>query len=409
MSLTISPLKQANVSLNPGIWKRNNSSSDEEDHLENGNTFKKPRIGYCYNVILESESPQPSDLESDNESIYSLQDQETEYARDTSDTSTDTTSGWFTLNGTNHHARDFELESEYDSESGNEMMLTSAGEYEPVTESETENPLVLTSSSENEDYIAPNVLIELFKTDTDIADNSDDSRTSYDSEISHTDYWKCIQCNATQNNPLFRYCEKCYKLRKSYFTPRPKASRKRDKTDNKNKNKNKLKTSSQESIVDSGIASNASQESQSSSITFNDNSILNSTETISSPSTSSLSLLSSSVIKNNNIDTVDSVDNNESIDFHVNKNINKLERSISTISNASVGSNIINSSSSQNDNDIDKNCMICTVAPRNGAFAHGNNIHICCCYSCAKQVWKKSRYCPICNRKVTNVLKAYFS
>lgn len=49
----------------------------DDDHHENGNSYKKPRLGYCYNVILESESPQPSDLDSDNESIYSLQGQET--------------------------------------------------------------------------------------------------------------------------------------------------------------------------------------------------------------------------------------------------------------------------------------------------------------------------------------------
>ncbi|XP_044006704.1 E3 ubiquitin-protein ligase Mdm2-like isoform X2 [Aphidius gifuensis] len=387
MSLTISPLKQANVSLNPGVWKRSNSSSDDDNHHENGNSYKKTRLSYCYNVILESESSQPSDLDSDNESIYSLQGQETEYARDTSDTST-SPGTWITLSGTNYQSMDYEPDSESESEDG---MLITAREYEPVSESDTgndENPLIFTSSSENEEYIAPNVIFEIFQSDTEYADNSDDSRTSYDSEISHTDYWKCIQCNATQNNPLFRYCEKCYKLRKSYFTPRPKAKGKRDKTDNKNKIKNDNKKDKSETIlsqgstVDSGVASNASQESQSSSIgPYNniDNSINNLTESmISSPSSSSLSILSSSVIKNDGVDNVDSVDtvdtvdsvgNNESVDFDAVKNVCKMKRSVSTLSEGSIsGQSVINSS--QNSNENDKNCMICTVAPRDGAFAH---------------------------------------
>lgn len=264
-----------------------------------------------------------------------------------------------------------------------------------------------------QDFIAPNVFIEIFESGTDYADNSDDSRTSYDSEISHTDYWKCIQCNATQNNPLFRYCEKCYKLRKSYFTPRPDAKRRRNKK-NKIKNDNKSDKSktnlSQESNVDSGLASNASQESQSSSIgpyNSNNNSISNLTESMmSSPSSSSLSILSSSVIKNDGVDNADSVDTVDSVDFDAVKNVCKMKRSVSTLSEESVGAQTV-VGSSQNSND-EKNCMICTVAPRDGAFAHGKDLHICCCYNCAKLAWKKSRFCPICNRKVTNVLRAYF-
>lgn len=45
------------------------------------------------------------------------------------------------------------------------------------------------------------------------ADNSSDvSRNSIDSEIGLADYWTCVQCNTRNNNPLFRYCEKCYQV-----------------------------------------------------------------------------------------------------------------------------------------------------------------------------------------------------
>lgn len=46
--------------------------------------------------------------------------------------------------------------------------------------------------------------------DVGLADDSDDSRTSRDSEISLADYWTCFQCNTSNNNPKFRYCDKCY-------------------------------------------------------------------------------------------------------------------------------------------------------------------------------------------------------
>lgn len=54
-------------------------------------------------------------------------------------------------------------------------------------------------------------------------------------------------------------------------------------------------------------------------------------------------------------------------------------------------------------------CKICTVGPRNGVIIHGRSSHICCCYRCAKRVWKTSKHCPICNRQIRNVVKAYYA
>lgn len=59
--------------------------------------------------------------------------------------------------------------------------------------------------------------------------------------------------------------------------------------------------------------------------------------------------------------------------------------------------------------ELDKLCITCTAAPKNGAFVHGAVTHICCCYRCAVKVWSKTKRCPICNRKVTNVLKAFYT
>lgn len=66
------------------------------------------------------------------------------------------------------------------------------------------------------DVIAVSIAAVFCETD-DLADNSDDSRSTVDSEIGKADYWTCVQCNTSNNNPLFRYCERCYKVIFNYF------------------------------------------------------------------------------------------------------------------------------------------------------------------------------------------------
>lgn len=51
-------------------------------------------------------------------------------------------------------------------------------------------------------------------------------------------------------------------------------------------------------------------------------------------------------------------------------------------------------------------CVICISEPKSGVFVHGRIAHICCCYKCAVKVWAKAKRCPICNCRVSNVLKA---
>jgi len=50
-------------------------------------------------------------------------------------------------------------------------------------------------------------------------------------------------------------------------------------------------------------------------------------------------------------------------------------------------------------------CNVCFLKPKNGIFNHGKTGHVYCCYSCAKQIWRKSGKCPICNLKVRYVTK----
>lgn len=58
------------------------------------------------------------------------------------------------------------------------------------------------------------------------------------------------------------------------------------------------------------------------------------------------------------------------------------------------------------DNDAKDLCIVCFAEPKSGVFVHGRIAHICCCYKCAVKVWSKAKRCPVCNCKVSNVLKA---
>ncbi|VVC25445.1 Zinc finger, RING-type,Zinc finger, RING/FYVE/PHD-type [Cinara cedri] len=50
-------------------------------------------------------------------------------------------------------------------------------------------------------------------------------------------------------------------------------------------------------------------------------------------------------------------------------------------------------------------CNICLGAPKNGVINHKKIGHIFSCYPCAKQIWRTSKKCPICNQKIQYVTK----
>lgn len=47
----------------------------------------------------------------------------------------------------------------------------------------------------------------------DTEEDSEEDRFLDDPELRPADYWKCVKCKNAQNNPLYRYCEKCYQVR----------------------------------------------------------------------------------------------------------------------------------------------------------------------------------------------------
>lgn len=55
----------------------------------------------------------------------------------------------------------------------------------------------------------------------------------------------------------------------------------------------------------------------------------------------------------------------------------------------------------------EEKCIICRREPKNGIFLHNTGGHMCSCYSCAVLHFNKTKFCPCCNRKVKNVVKAF--
>lgn len=52
-----------------------------------------------------------------------------------------------------------------------------------------------------------------------------------------------------------------------------------------------------------------------------------------------------------------------------------------------------------------KMCTLCEERPIDSALVHGRLGHQVCCYQCAKKLWRKKPECPLCRRKVSNILK----
>lgn len=97
-------------------------------------------------------------------------------------------------------------------------------EYEIPDDSESDDVSSASSGTDDFTYEAAtaacfefNALINGHLTDDDdeeyiLADTEEESDGSVDLELGHADYWKCVKCNNPQNNPMYRYCERCYQV-----------------------------------------------------------------------------------------------------------------------------------------------------------------------------------------------------
>jgi hypothetical protein len=108
-------------------------------------------------------------------------------------------------------------------------------------------------------------------------------------------------------------------------------------------------------------------------------------------------------------------DNVEDGDAHMSVRVDHAQSPLSILSRKlksrkEEGSGHLFDSRLQQTQGLESLCIVCTARPKNGAFVHGKITHICCCYPCAMKVWMTNgNRCPICNRKVTQLLKAFYA
>ncbi|XP_063706555.1 uncharacterized protein LOC134835599 isoform X2 [Culicoides brevitarsis] len=183
--------------------------------LATSSPAKRPKVS-GWHVKLALESPTRSDQETDSEDGYStVHEIETEECRDSDDTESlpesEHTAAYATID-----VLEYEIETTSDDNSDNESFCTesSATGSDALYLSTLNNIAIeaLYASSSSDD--------EFIQVDTDDSDGNDP-------ELGRADYWECVKCKNKQNNPLYRFCERCYQVRKSHFPPRPKKLRQR--------------------------------------------------------------------------------------------------------------------------------------------------------------------------------------
>ncbi|XP_001663589.2 E3 ubiquitin-protein ligase Mdm2 isoform X1 [Aedes aegypti] len=180
-----------------------------------------PDVASFSYITLAKESPNRV-LESDEDNYNSFNEQETDICHDSSDISdSDTDSQCSSIS-----------QPSLDDGRVDTIATMEVVEYEVASATESEDDYSSDVSSGTEDYmlaafaqaVADNSSASEFAILADTEES--DSQSSYDSDFSPADYWKCVKCNNKQNNPMYRYCERCYQVRKSLFPPRPKQKRK---------------------------------------------------------------------------------------------------------------------------------------------------------------------------------------
>ncbi|CAG4928786.1 unnamed protein product [Colias eurytheme] len=356
--------------------------------------------------ITASYSSEPSwSRRCSTETIFSIQGKETDFVRDTSDT---------------------------------ELGSDAEREFEPATESEDDGPIGCESSGQSDNEIITTKVIEVSVGDDgelQFADSEQTDSDGSDSEMDLYDYWLCAQCRAENNNPLYRYCEKCFKVRKNFFPPRPKRKSRRN-----NRLDTDLQTFSQESgisaktVPDTDIlpvkehlpdsqsvpdtypiqdtdtadperfARTLSQDSGVESAFNSQESCQERVKSVPNVILGRRKRRADSVDRNNKRIRTDYTDSESDASVaDVQPIVKMVSDPALTIDNNILPTDVLLKDKLEAKDDM---CIVCFAEPKSGVFVHGRIAHICCCYKCAVKVWAKAKRCPVCNCKVSNVLKA---
>ncbi|XP_060525125.1 E3 ubiquitin-protein ligase Mdm2-like [Cylas formicarius] len=349
-------------------WRKRAREDDASVSLEI-KELKRPRMYY---FRLESESSKAS--EDDTESVYSLQDRATDIVRDTSDTDS------------RADMDEYEVEIEYEVAS-----LSEDDERKSLNSSSDSEGMVLSAAA----AFIIDTSIEAWVTDVEDSDSSSD-----ETSFGRTDFSTCVQCKGENDNPLYRYCEKCFQERKKFFPPRPRRNRRGRVAKNKKPEPvNSVKLDLLRNCLtnlshDSGIGS--SQEFPSLEL-----------DRIVVPEYKGAATRLSSVegLKVEPGTRRKRKSSESSLSDYEVKRARKQEWEVDSAS----GSFTSSVAEKPNDETTSELCLFCNNAPKDSIFLHTTLAHRCCCYPCAKKTLKTTKRCPICNRSVNKVLRIFTS
>jgi len=376
-----------------------------EWRLDDGPQAKRKCLDTYYRLASETSI---SSADDDAESVYSIQGKETDVVQDDESTDEEDSSCY---SGT-----DIEVEVEY--------------EVESISGSEDNNFSVIDfDSSGSEDLVLAEGAIaavimdsslEAWETDGETSSASSQSPVNQSKLRSLTsDFWPCVRCKSQNSIPPFRFCEKCFqtycwqckekkndeykcfplceqcfKIRKTFFPPRPRGSRKR-------------KLEKESGNVASGSESTATIKLE----TVNSCIRRLSSETLDSKCLSQDSGVSSSQdLPQLDFDGIKVPEHlvrgvkrkiSESSESDIFEEVSRKKRKEVVVEERKQSEKNYSSNSEQ------ELCIMCNSNPKNGVFLHGTKGHMCCCYKCALKSWKSTKRCPVCNCKVKNVIKVF--
>ncbi|XP_076253591.1 uncharacterized protein LOC143192005 isoform X2 [Rhynchophorus ferrugineus] len=406
--------------------ERNSESPWRKHSLEediNFEKFKGPRTYFR----LASESSKGS--EDDTESIYSIQDKETDVVRDSSDTESKSDSD------------NYEVEIE----------------YEVASMSESDDG-ISGSSSDPSDFVFAAAAAVMCQSDLEVyvtdCEDSTEENSSGETSFGRLDFSKCVQCQGENHNHEYRYCEKCFQARKKFYPPRPRRRNRRKRaniklstlqnclsgmsqssgvgsqkdcpelnldsiyvpTDSRNekgnsKNEDKSCSSSQSLGVIEKIGSSNSDVLSKSNRSVKSLKRRVSESDDSEVETKKIKIETESSGLESNVESSSRLGDEKS-NLLPGPSVDKWCSSISsaTSSFSSESSGFSSGSSQERVSEPESAlCIFCHSAPKDSIFLHTNIAHHCCCYKCAKFILRTRKRCPICNVAVNKVVKIFSS
>lgn len=307
-------------------------------------------------IRLASPSPTRSSS-SDTESIHSCQGYETEFVKDTSDTSSSP-------------AYNIEFEITEDNDKKKERY------YFTDETDESEVAVIADLDSDVGSVTCDSLDLALLGDTSEENSTSPTSNSDVDPELPRNDYLdfeKCLLCQTDKKDISYPYCSTCFTWKKNLFPSRPKKHQ---------KNIKKQHTSSILDLNPSRIGT----------INIEDGSITNTEQNTSS-------------IEGVNTRGESSSSQGYYDDSGMGSSGPQLPEDVAveTIGNPSTAEP---STSNSRKLTLDM-CRVCFVKPENGLFVHINIAHVYGCYTCAKKIWYHSGGCPICRRKIFKVAKLF--